>query len=168
MATKKKKSSAKKKSAKRRTPRAIRKKAAKKKAAGSRSRARSNVALISVTSTPVQRALVTAANPDTAADAIQPEQRPLTFKLQGAAPEMVRVTLDSANELVLLNGQSWPSRARSKGTPVQVRINLLGMPGQTATIAVTNGSRSTIRATIPGTGANKTNHDAASTINAHW
>jgi hypothetical protein len=101
--------------------------------------------------------------PDKAA-AEAPELRQLEFSLQPGAPEMVRVTL-GPKELVLLNDQSWPSNPRLRGAEVRANIELIGNPGQTATINVVNAMPAVISAKIPD---GQTHHAAPKTLYAEW
>lgn len=123
-------------------------------------------AITAAAATPTRKR--SAISPADAVAAVEPERRQLTFKLQDNAPEYVRVTLEGGSELVLLNDQSWPSKPRIKGEKVQVNLEIIGAPGQTAKIDVENCKPSLISITLPDNGKDKVEYRAPKTVYANW
>ena len=67
------------------------------------------------------------------------EARSLVFTLADGSPQKTRVTLDHT-EVVLFGSWSTPSKPRTKGSWISVLIEVIGNPGDQATINMTNSN----------------------------
>lgn len=77
------------------------------------------------------------------------EVRQIEFDKSDDSPSLVRITLDGFEEVVRPGGKRGISRPRPVGSFVNALIEVIGNPGQTATIAVRNASPPSIQITIP-------------------
>lgn len=84
------------------------------------------------------------------------DMRPLNFALvAGSTAKYVAATIHGTeldpglDEIVMINGQSRPSRPRPKGRRVKLEIHIEGNPGDAATINVTNGTPAAIAVDVP-------------------
>jgi len=77
------------------------------------------------------------------------EVRQISFEKSADSPNLVRLTLDNFEEVVSPGDQNGTSRPRPVGTFVTALVEVIGNPGQTASIAVKNASPALIQITIP-------------------
>lgn len=78
------------------------------------------------------------------------ESRSLVFSLDSKSPQKTRVTLDHT-EVVLFGSWSTPSKPRKKGAWISVLIEVIGSPGDTSTVTITNSDPDSLTsAPIPG------------------
>ncbi len=102
------------------------------------------------------------------------EMRPLTFVLApGATAKHISVTIRSTksdpepDQEVMANSKSLPSQPRPKGRRLKLEIQIVGNPGDAATINVANGTPATIAVEVPAD-TGKTSWIHNSFVKADW